>query len=80
MQVAVIKNIVERYTAEELMQAEMDMLNEQPLQIEIEGKDEGEQLTHIMAAIWIQQDMKLNHTELRQSIRNFSVKVRTSID
>lgn len=80
MEVSVIKQLVDGYSADELALAEENLLEEKPLGIEVPGKDDGEKLTHIMAARWIQDDMKNNGNELRVSVRNFSQKVRKSID
>ena len=51
MNIQVIKKIVESYSIEQLKMAEENLLDEKPLGIEIEGKDEGEQLTNINQAI-----------------------------
>lgn len=79
MKVPAIKKLCETYTPEQLREAEDQLLNEQPLSIEVEGSDEGEQLTHVLAAIWCLEDMKENGTQLPQAIRNYTVKVRNSI-
>jgi hypothetical protein len=78
MKIPEIKKLVES-TIEELVQAEVDILNEVEPQIEVGGADEGEKLTHIMAAIWIKNDMNDNGSDLNKAIRNYSVKVRNSI-
>jgi len=54
-------------------------LNEEMPQIEIEGIDEGEQLTHCMAAIWIKEEMAKNGTSQQQATRNYIDRVRKSI-
>jgi len=79
MQLPVIKNIIEKYSIEELKAAEESLMEGENLAIEIEGKDEGEQLTHILAAIWIKEDMAKNGTEMRLSLRNYTQRVRNSI-
>lgn len=79
MKVPAIKKLCETYSIEQLQEAEDNILNEQPLTIEVEGEDEGEQLTHILAAIWCLHDMKENNTALPQAVRNYTVKVRNSI-
>lgn len=78
MQAPVIKQLVERYSPEELMQAEAALLEGETSAIEVEGKDEGEQLTHISAAIWILEEMSKG-TEFRMALRAFMEKVRNSI-
>jgi len=79
MNVPVIKEIVGLYSVEELQAAEEKMMNEEAPDIRIEGKDEGEQLTHVLAAIWIKGYMESSGESLSKSVREYSVKVRKSI-
>lgn len=80
MNVQIIKQIIDSYTVPQLKQAEDDLLNERPLQISIEGKDEGEQLTHILAAIFCKEVMEKEGLNLNQAVRAYSVRVRNSIN
>lgn len=79
MQIPVIKQLVGAYSSEQLQQAEADLLEEKPLEIEVEGNDEGEQLTHIMAAVWVKQHMTETGEPLPKAIRAYTQKVRNSI-
>lgn len=79
MKIPVIKKLTERYSLEQLQAAEVALLEEQTPEIEIEGEDEGEQLTHAMAAIWILEDMQANGHDLKTALREYTVKVRNSI-
>lgn len=79
MKIPVIKKIIQEYSLEELQAAEEALLEERQPAITIEGEDEGEQLTHAMAAIWIKQDMEANGTDLKTSLRSYTLKVRDSI-
>jgi hypothetical protein len=79
MKIPVIKKLVEEASIEDLKKAEEAILDEQKPEIEIDGKDEGEQLTHVLAAIWIKEDMQANNLGFKDSIRNYSQKVRKSI-
>jgi hypothetical protein len=79
MKIPVIKKLVEEVSLEDLQKSEEQILNGEPTIIEIEGDDEGEQLTHVLAAIFILEDMKINHNDFRTSLRNYSQKVRKSI-
>lgn len=79
MKIPVIKKIVEKYTLEELQKAEEAMLEEQAPAIEIEGEDEGEKLTHVLAAVWVKNEMNTNGTEAMTAIRNYAQRVRNSI-
>lgn len=80
MHIPSIKKLVETYTLEELRQAENAILEEEQPGIEIGGEDEGEQLTHAIAAVWIKEDMMTNSRELKESLREYTKKVRKSID
>lgn len=79
MKLPVIKLLVETYTLEQLTAAEEALLNEQTPAIAIEGSDEGEQLTHTIAAIEILKDVAENGTDVRTAMRNYTQRVRNSI-
>ena len=79
MQISEIKRLAETYSLEQLSKAEEAIIEEQKPEIEIHGEDEGEMLTHIMAATWIKTDMIKNGTDVRTSLRNYTQKVRKSI-
>jgi len=55
------------------------MYEEQTPAILVEGKDEGEKLTHILAAIHILEDMQKNNLDARTALRNYTQRVRNSI-
>jgi hypothetical protein len=80
MQVAIIKQLAETHTTAELLAAEEAILNEQAPAIPVEGKDEGERLTHVLAAIEIHNDMLKNGIDFRTALRNYSQRVRNSIN
>jgi hypothetical protein len=80
MHIPTIKKIVEQYSIEELQAAEAAILEEQAPAIDIPGEDEGEQLTHAIAAIWILNDMQENNRDAKSSLREYTKKVRKSID
>lgn len=79
MKIPVIKKLVESTSIEALRQAEEDLLEEKALQIEVEGDDEGEQLTHVFAAIYILEQIEQEGMEFKQALRAYTQKVRTSI-
>jgi len=79
MKIPVIKGLVEQYSVETLMQAESDIVEEMPLKIEVEGADEGEKLTHVIAAIWIIAEMKHQNLDFKEALRAYTTKVRSSI-
>ena len=79
MQIAIIKQLAETYTTAELLAAEEAIMNELSPAIPVEGKDEGEQLTHVLAAIEIHNDMLKNGIDFRTALRNYTQRVRNSI-
>ncbi|MCF8429807.1 MAG: hypothetical protein K9G64_06715 [Bacteroidia bacterium] len=79
MKLPVIKHLVEIYSIEELQLAEQNMLDEKPLSIDVEGSDEGEQLTHILGAIDVLERVKLENKDKSTALREFFQRVRNSI-
>jgi hypothetical protein len=79
MKIPAIKKLVETQTMDALMAAEAAILDEQPLAIEVEGDDEGEQLTHVMAAVWILNNMQDTGADFKTALREYTKKVRVSI-
>jgi len=56
------------------------LLNEETLEITVEGKDEGEQLTHVLAAVFCQEEMAKTDININQVVRLYSQRVRGSIN
>jgi hypothetical protein len=79
MKLPVIRSLAERHSIADLRQAEEAILNEEKPEIEVLGDDEGEQLTHVISAIAIKEDMLANGVELRVALRNYAERVRKSI-
>jgi hypothetical protein len=80
MKIPAIKKLMETYSVPELLKAETDLIEGNNLSIEIEGSDEGEQLTHIIATIWIMDEMKSKNIDFKEALRNYTKKVRESIN
>lgn len=80
MKIPAIKKAVETHSLDELKQAEQALYEELPLSIEIDGDDEGEKLTHILAAIAILEDMQQNGKDFKDSLRAYTQRVRNSIN
>jgi hypothetical protein len=80
MKVPAIKKLVETFDLQQLEKAEIDILEGLTPAIEVEGNDEGEQLTHIMAAIWILHEMKLRNIDFKEALREYTKRVRESIN
>lgn len=79
MKLPVIKQLVELYTLEQLQEAEEQLLNEQPINIQVDGDDEGEQLTHILGAIDVLERVKNENKDKSIALREFFQRVRNSI-
>lgn len=79
MKIPIIKKMVETLSLEQLQKAEEALIEEQPTIAEIEGADEGEKLTHTMAAIYIKNQMEKDKIEFSVALRNYTQRVRNSI-
>lgn len=79
MKLPAIKKLVETYGEGELKAAEEALYSEAPLSIEVEGADEGEQLTHVLAALWILEEMGSKKLDYPTALRAYTSKVRSSI-
>ncbi len=63
----------------ELRKAEELLSEEEDPQIDIEGDDEGERLTHVFGAIWVKEQIESGAMDERSALRAFAQKVRGSI-
>jgi len=79
MKIPSIKKIAEKYSVDDLKKAEISMLEGETLEIHVEGDDEGEQLTHIIAAIDIKNQMVTENIPFPKALRNYTQRVRNSI-
>lgn len=79
MKIPAIKALVEQRCVAELRTAEEALMNEETLPFEVNGEDEGEQLTHIMAASWILLRMDETGNDFKVTLREYTSKVRESI-
>lgn len=79
MKIPVIKQMADTYSIDQLNDAETMLMNEERLQIEVEGDDLGEQLTHIIAAREIKVQMVNEGLDLNGALRNYTKRVRNSI-
>lgn len=80
MKIPEIKKLVDTYSVEQLMTAEEALVNEESLPIEIGGTDEGEQLTHVFAAIYVINKMHDDGVDFKTALRDYTSKVRNSIN
>lgn len=79
MKIPEIKKLVEGFSTRELIKAEEALVNEEIPEILIGGADEGEQLTHVFAAIFIKEKMEKELLDFKTALREFTGKVRESI-
>lgn len=78
MKIPVIKALIENYTLEQISKAEEAIADGLTPEIEIEGEDEGEQLTHAFAAKYILEKIE-EGVDMKLALREFTQKVRNSI-
>jgi hypothetical protein len=78
MNIAAIKDLVGRAGLDELKAAEDALLNERSPTIEIPGADEGEKLTHVLAAIYVTEQVA-GGVDVMTAIRTYAQRVRASI-
>ena len=79
MKIPVIKELVEGHSVAALSAAEDALLDERTPAITVPGDDEGEQLTHVLAALWIQHYQAEYSVAFPQALREYTKKVRVSI-
>jgi hypothetical protein len=79
MKLPVIKQLVEDESLDTLRACETALYEEQPTPTTVEGHDEGEKLTHVLAAIWIKEQMVAKGITYQAASREYSKRVRTSI-
>lgn len=79
MKVPVIKSLVQAYSVDALRHAEQNLVDGIPIGIAVEGEDEGQQLTHVMAAIFILEQMDQKAHTFQEALRLYSQKVRASL-
>jgi hypothetical protein len=78
MKIQSVKVLVENYGLSDMIHAEEMILDGKIPEIQIEGEDEGDQLTHVFAAKYILEKME-SGMEYKDALREFTQKVRTSI-
>lgn len=79
MKIPAIKKLVETYSIAQLQNAENALCEEATPEITIEGDDEGEKLTHVLASIFIKDKIEKESYSFNQALREFSQRVRNSI-
>lgn len=79
MNIKTIIALTDSHDVQTLTKAEAALLEGETLPIEVAGIDEGEQLTHLMAAIWCKNEMESTGCDSRTAVRQYTQKVRNSI-
>lgn len=79
MKIPVIKSLAEKFSIDQLQAAEAAIYDEKTPEIEIPGEDEGEQLTHVLAALEILQEVEQTQCAFNVALRNYTLRVRNSI-
>ncbi len=80
MKIPVIKNLVENASIDQLMAVEEEIVERECCTlIEVGGDDVGEQLTHVLAAIYIKDQMDKEGKDFKTALREYTKKVRESI-
>ncbi|MGD1844874.1 MAG: hypothetical protein ACFB10_05720 [Salibacteraceae bacterium] len=79
MKIPAIKKLVETANLSELKTAEAALLEELTPAIEVGGEDEGEQLTHVLAAIYILEEVEAKQIDVKVALRDYIGRVRSSI-
>jgi len=80
MKIPAIKKAVETHSLNDLKAAENALYEELEMPIEVEGDDEGEKLTHVLAAIHIKEDMLHKGMDFKDALRAYTHRVRNSIN
>jgi hypothetical protein len=78
MRIPAIKELVSKYSLEELQAAEEALLEEQKPAIDLGPDEAGDQLTHVIGAISILKEVA-DGVDSKVALRNFTQRVRNSI-
>jgi len=79
VKIPVIRKLAQEHSLEVLQLQEQKILAGERLDIEVPGNDEGEQLTHILGAIWVIEQTQKG-IALQEALRAYAEKVRNSIE
>ena len=80
MKIPAIKKLVENASMEDLIAVEEEIVERECCTLlEVDGDDEGEQLTHILAAIYIKDQITNEGQDFKTALREYTKKVRESI-
>ena len=78
MNIAEIKRLATTFSNEELRRGEAQLVENIPLRIDIAGDTNAQKLTHLLAALAIQQSIEIEKKTLTEAVRLFAKRVRNS--
>lgn len=79
MKIPIIKQLVETYHIEQLAAADAAIAEGKIPPVQIAGEDEGEQLTHAYAAMFIRQMIDQKGMNYQTALREYAKMVREAI-
>lgn len=79
MKIPEVKKLVDNISMEELITAEKALVAGKKLPVAVQGDDEGEQLSLILAAIFILERMQKEGLDFNAALREYTRRVRESI-
>ena len=80
MKIPVVKELVEKYSLTELEAAEAAIAEGETPAVEVPGDDEGEQLTHAFAALFIRRMMEEQQVDFKTALREYTKMVRETLN
>ena len=79
MKIPEVKKLVDNISMEELITAEKALVAGKKLPVAVQGDDAGEQLSLILAAIFILERMQSEGLDFNTALREYTRRVRESI-
>ncbi|MBI2793387.1 MAG: hypothetical protein HYX66_01900 [Ignavibacteria bacterium] len=79
MKTTAIRQLVESFEESSLLRAEADLLEGKHPSIPVPGDDEGEQLTHVIGALWVTNYISNTGMGFQDALIEYARKVRSSI-
>lgn len=79
MNAEAVRILVENYTADQLTEAEQEIIRGEEPSIAVKGDDASEKLTHLLAAVFVLEKMKFEDIDFVPALRQYVLQVRESI-
>ena len=80
MKLFTLRRLVDKYSIEQLKQAEFEIIQEKDLNIELDGDDQSDMLSTVITAVWIREDIQNRGVGFREALGEYSKKMRVSIE